>query len=182
MKNSRSNGWLQDNIVRTCVRENVREIEGGRDVLRCEVDRYNYRQLHSTTGEIPWIRFNRALNEKKSLLREFSIRPPYQSPKDIFCLRDHRVVDKYAEISFKSIWFNLPTSAINRKVGLRISPDLETGVAEVRFWYGGKLLNTQRVKNNDLNLFHFWILTNTLFFDFLDFSIIFVCFIQTVIV
>jgi len=154
-KAERPYGWLQDNIVRTCVRENVREIEGGRDVLRREVDRYNYRQLHSTTGEIPWIRFNKALRGGKSLFREFSIRPPYQSPKDVFCLRDHRVVDKYAEISFKSIRFKLPTSAINQEVELRISPDLETGMAEIRFWYRGKLLNTQQVKNNDLNLVHF---------------------------
>ena len=154
-KAERPYGWLQDNIVRTCVRENVQDIEKGRDVLRHEVDRYNYRQLHSTTGEIPWIRFNRAINEKKSLFREFSMRPPYQSPKDIFCLRDHRVVDKYAEISFKSIRFKLPTPAINQEVELRISPDLETGMAEVRLWGRGKLLGTQQVKNDDLNLVHF---------------------------
>ena len=154
-KIERPYGWLQDNIVRTCVRENVQDIEDGRDILRREVDRYNYRQLHSTTGEIPWIRFNRAMKEKKSLFREFSIKPPYQSPKDIFCLRDERTVDKYAEISFKSIRFKLPTSAINQKVQLRISPDLETGMAEIRFWYKGGFLNTQKVKNDDFNLVHF---------------------------
>ncbi len=83
------------------------------------------------------------------------MRPPSQSPKDIFCLREHRVVDKYAEISFKNICFKLPTSAINQKVQLRISPDLETGMAEVRLWCRGKLLDTQQVKNDDLDLVHF---------------------------
>ena len=154
-KAERPYGWLQDNLVRTCVRENVRKIEDGKSVLRCEVDRYNYHRLHSTTGEIPWVRFNRALKEKKSLLREFSIRPPYQSPKDIFCLRKHRIVDKYAEISFKNLRFKLPASTINQKVELRISPDLETGMAEVRLWGRGKLLATHQVKNDDLNLVHF---------------------------
>lgn len=154
-KIERPYGWMQDRIVRTCVRENVRDIEKGRDVLSREADRYNYHQLHSTTGEIPWIRFNKALQEKKSLFREFSIKPPYQSPRDIFCLREERTVDKYAEISFNNMRFKLPRSAIGQRVELRISPDVETGMAEIRFWYRDKLLDVQSVKNEDINLLQF---------------------------
>lgn len=154
-KAERPYGWLQDGIVRTCARENIQNIENARRVLREELDRYNYHQVHSTTGEVPWIRFNKARKEKKSLLREFSIRPPYQSTKDIFCLREERTVDKYAEISFNNMRFKLPRSAIGQRVGLRISPDMETGMAEIRFWYSGNLLDVKSAKNEDLNLLRF---------------------------
>jgi len=55
--------WLQDRIVRTCARENIRKIEETREVLAYEVKRYNEQQVHSTTGEIPIIRFERARKE-----------------------------------------------------------------------------------------------------------------------
>lgn len=77
-KVERPYGWMQDRIVRTCVRENIHDIENGKDILRHEVNRYNYHQVHSTTLEIPWVRFQRTLEEKRSLFSEFSIKPPYQ--------------------------------------------------------------------------------------------------------
>jgi len=49
--------WLQDRIVRTCIYEQISEMEDGRSVLRDELNRYNNHQVHSTTGEIPSIRF-----------------------------------------------------------------------------------------------------------------------------
>jgi len=52
--------WLQDRIVRTCALEKITSIEDGRSVLRDELDRYNNRQVHSTTGESPSIRFEKA--------------------------------------------------------------------------------------------------------------------------
>ena len=90
-KIERPYGWLQDRLVRTCSREDVRTIDQGREVLQAEKDRYNNRQVHSTTGEIPAIRFHRAQKEKRSLFREFMIPPPFLSTKDIFCLRMERV-------------------------------------------------------------------------------------------
>ncbi|MBE3138306.1 MAG: hypothetical protein IMZ63_00665 [Actinobacteria bacterium] len=47
--------------------------------------------MHSTTGEIPDVRFYRAFDEKRSLFREFVIPSPFISTKDIFALRDDRV-------------------------------------------------------------------------------------------
>jgi len=44
--------WLQDRIVRTCAREKIREIDEAQKVLEEEVGRYNYHQVHSTTGEV----------------------------------------------------------------------------------------------------------------------------------
>jgi len=50
--------WLQDRIVRTCVYEQISEMEGGRSVLRDELNRYtipargNNHQVHSTLVRI----------------------------------------------------------------------------------------------------------------------------------
>ncbi|MBW1613114.1 MAG: hypothetical protein JRJ57_03890 [Deltaproteobacteria bacterium] len=85
--------WLQDRVIRTCVRDNVTDIKQAQRVLNYEVHRYNYKQLHSTTQEVPYFRFQRALKEKRSLFREFRVKPPFQSVKDIFCLRVNRTID-----------------------------------------------------------------------------------------
>jgi hypothetical protein len=50
--------WLQDRVVRTCALERISSLEDVRLVLREEVERYNNHQVHSTTGEIPKIRFD----------------------------------------------------------------------------------------------------------------------------
>ena len=95
--------WLQDRLVRTCVRENVTDIKHARKILTQEIQRYNYHQVHSTTQEIPYLRFQKALKENNSLFREFNIIPPYQSPKDIFCLRVNRTIDAYRKISLNNL-------------------------------------------------------------------------------
>ncbi|MDY6795940.1 MAG: hypothetical protein SWK76_11805 [Actinomycetota bacterium] len=65
-KVERPSRWLQDHIVRTCALEKLSTIEEVRAVLREEVDRYNRRQVHSTTGEIPAIRFKNAVKGETS--------------------------------------------------------------------------------------------------------------------
>jgi len=79
--------WLQDRIVRTCALNHVTTLTEARPVLLEEVHRYNYLQVHSTTQEIPALRFEKALQEKRSLFRPFVLPSPFTSPKDIFCLR-----------------------------------------------------------------------------------------------
>ncbi len=105
--------------------------------MESEVTRYNYRQVHSTTGEIPIIRFEKAVKEKKSLFREFMIPSPYESVsvKDIFCLRVKRRVDAYHKISINNLKFRVHKASLREEVELRIAPDEKTGVAEVRIWY-----------------------------------------------
>jgi len=66
---------------------NYSYIRDAQKILSDEVNRYNYRQVHSTTCEVPYYRFQRALQDKKSLFREFTVKPPFRSTKDIFCLR-----------------------------------------------------------------------------------------------
>ena len=100
--------WLQDRIVRSCARENVRTIAQVRDILAYEVKRYNEHQVHSTTGEIPRIRLEKAIQEGKTLFRPFKLPFPYESTKDIFCLRDTRTTNAYRKISINGIELRVP--------------------------------------------------------------------------
>ena len=95
--------WLQVRLVRTCYRENIRDIQEAQLILNDLVQKYNYQIVHSTTGEIPCIRFQRAIREKRSLFREFSIMPPFKSTKDIFCLRVDRMVDSYRKVCINNL-------------------------------------------------------------------------------
>ena len=147
--------WLQDRIVRTCAREQIETVEGAGEVLKYEVDRYNNRQVHSTTKEIPILRFERAAKEKRSLFREFEIPSPYTSVKDIFCLRVKRKVDAYHKISISNLKLKVHKAPLREEVELRIAPDEKTGLAEVRIWYKDILCDVCQVKNSDLNIVHF---------------------------
>ena len=152
-KMERPYGWLQDRLIRTCVREDINDIKPAQQILRQEIYRYNYRQVHSTTQEIPYFRFQRALQQKHSLFREFKITPPYQSAKDIFCLRMDRTVDPYRQISISPLQFKVHTDP-HKQVNLRIH-SLNDEISEIRFWSEGKLIDVQKVKNSELKGVHF---------------------------
>jgi len=147
-KIERPYGWLQDHLIRTCVREDVTEIQQAQTILNQERRRYNHHQVHSTTQEIPYLRFQRALKEKRSLFREFKIRPPFQSVKDIFCLRIDRTVDPYRKISISNLQYKVHADP-RKQVNLRIYP-LNEEISEIRFWCEAKLIDIQRIKNSDL--------------------------------
>lgn len=148
-KIERPYGWLQDRLIRTCVREDVTEIHHAQKILNQELRRYNHHQVHSTTQEVPYLRFQRALKEKRSLLREFKIRPPFQSVKDIFCLRMNRTIDPYRRISIHNLQLKVNHATPREKVTLRIYP-LNNQVSEIRFWCEDKLIDIKRVKNSEL--------------------------------
>jgi len=78
--------WLQDRIERTCAIEKLTTIEEVRAVLKEEVDRYNDHQVHSTTGEILSIRFQKARKAGTCSFRPFVLPKPYTLTKDVFCL------------------------------------------------------------------------------------------------
>jgi hypothetical protein len=141
--------WLQDRLVRTCVRDNTVDIRRARTFLRQEVDRYNHRQVHSTTLEIPYRRFQRALREKKSLFRQFHIRPPFQSVKDIFCLRTDRVADAYRRVSVNNRLLSVNKVNPHDPVTIRFYP-MTGGVTELRFWRDDQLLDVQTLKTSEL--------------------------------
>ena len=132
--------------MKTCVREGIKKIAEAREVLKAELSAYNGKRVHSTTGEIPNIRFERALLEKQSLFRDFKVTLPFLSAKDIFCLRGERIVDGYRKLHYLNQNFKLPNFVPRQKVNLKIYPDPKTGITEVRFWHQDKFLGSQKLK------------------------------------
>jgi len=154
-KIERPYGWLQDRVVRTCAREAVTTIEHAREILGREKHRYNNRQVHSTTGEIPVVRFRRALQEKRTLFRAFEVPPPFRSTKDIFSLKAERVVNQYRKVSFNNLEFKLDGVSVRDRVQLRIVPDVGNDLAEIRFWCEDRLVGIRKIRSDSLNLVHF---------------------------
>jgi transposase len=134
--------WLQDRIVRTCALENISAVEDVRLVLKEEVDRYNNHQVHSTTKEIPSIRFNRARRDGNSLFRPFSLPDPYTSPKDVFCLREARIVNGYRRISLFNHTIEVPNVELHEEVEIHMSPDTARQVMEIRIWWNSKMVHS----------------------------------------
>ncbi|MEA2087422.1 MAG: hypothetical protein U9O91_04930, partial [Candidatus Caldatribacteriota bacterium] len=83
------------------------------------------------------------------------IRPPFLSSKDIFCLRVERMVNPYRKVSVNNLELKVPGAPLHERIQLRIVPDKESGVSEVRFWHEDEFLGNQKVKNSDLNLVQF---------------------------
>ena len=146
--------WLQDRIVRTCALENLTALEDVRSVLRDEVDRYNNHQVHSTTGEIPGLRFDNARKSGNSLFRPFSLPKPYTSPKDVFCLRETRILNGYRRISLFNHEIEVPHVPLREDVELHMIPDLGKQVLEVRIWWNKKMVHSVTLPLADLRV-HF---------------------------
>lgn len=134
--------WLQDRIVRTCALEGLDQLEEVRAVLREEVDRYNNHQVHSTTREIPNLRFSRAIAEGNSLFRPFSVPKPYTSSKDVFCLRERRMVNGYRRISLFSHQIQVPSVPLREEVDVHMIPNIEKQVMELRIWWNEKMVHS----------------------------------------
>jgi transposase len=134
--------WLQDRIVRTCALEKISAVEEVRAVLKEELNRYNNHQVHSTTKEIPSVRFNRARKEGNSLFRPFSLPKPYTSPKDVFCLRESRTVNGYRRISLFNHTIEVPKVELYEEVEIHMVPDTAKQVMEVRIWWHDKMVHS----------------------------------------
>ncbi len=134
--------WLQDRIVRTCALENLTDLEDVRGVLRDEVDRYNNHQVHSTTGEIPSIRFDNAWKSGASFFRPFVLPKPYTSSKDIFCLREMRTLNGYGRISLFNHEIGVPHVPVREDVELHLIPDVARQALEVRIWFEHQMVHS----------------------------------------
>jgi len=134
--------WLQDRIVRTCALDKISAMEDVRSVLREEVDRYNHHQVHSTTKEIPDIRFQRAKKTGNTLFRPFSLPKPYTSPKDVFCLRESRVVNGYRRISLFNHTIQVPNVELYEQVDIHLAPNTAKQVMEIRIWWNSKMVHS----------------------------------------
>lgn len=142
--------WLQDRTVRRCAKEGAKTFDDTRAIFLSEVERYNLRQVHSTTKEIPLLRFERAIKEGKTMLRPFQVPKPFLSTKDIFCFRTTRTVDAYRKISLQHLVLTVSKVSPRQEVELRVVPDEPNGTTEVRMWFKGTLVGVQTVKYDDL--------------------------------
>jgi len=135
--------WLQDRIVRRCAKGGVKDINNAREILNDEIYQYNYKRVHSTTGDIPAIRFQRAIDEGRNMFKPFKLSDPYQSTKDIFCLREQRRVNGYHQISWQGkilkVKEDIPIGAV---VSLKSIPEEPT--PELRLWHENKLKQVYR--------------------------------------
>jgi len=134
--------WLQDRIVRTCALENLTTLEEVRAVLKEEVHRYNYRQVHSTTKEIPGLRFDKAQRAGNTLFRPFSVPQPYTSPKDVFCLRERRMVNGYRRISLFNHDIRVPNVPLHEYVEIHLVPDTQKQTMRVRIWWEDRMVQS----------------------------------------
>jgi len=154
-KIERPYGWIQDHLVRTCVRDSITTIDRAREILSAEIEQYRFKRIHATIGETPSLHFEKAIEEKRSLFRPFVIPKPYLTLDDIFCYRFKRTVDAYRKISFNNLRFGIHGVPIREEVELRISFNLKTQMALIRFWYLGRLVEQQNVKTEDIKKVHF---------------------------
>jgi len=146
--------WLQDRIVRTCALDNLTSLEEVRSVLRDELDRYNNHQVHSTTGEIPSLRFENARKNGNSFFRPFALPRPFTSPKDVFCLHESRIVDGYGRISLFNTDIKIPHAPLHEDVELHLIPDLPKNALEVRIWFQTKMCHSLTIPlQNHLSTF-----------------------------
>ncbi|MGB2954763.1 MAG: hypothetical protein WBB64_02215 [Anaerolineales bacterium] len=134
--------WLQDRIVRTCVYENLSMWEDVRGVLKDEVQRYNNHQVHSTTGEIPQIRFENARKSGNSLFRKLTLPPPYTSQKDLFCLREKRRVNGYRRISLFKHTIEVPNVPLRKYVDVHLAPNETKQLMDIRIWWNRKMVHS----------------------------------------
>jgi len=141
-KIERTYRWLQDRIVRTCALDHLTTLPQARAVLQEEIDRYNNRQVHATTGEIPSIRFEKAQQTGNSLFRPFSPPQPYTSPKDVFCLRLTRTVNGYRRISLFNQQIQVPNVLPHDQVEIHLLPDATKDMVEIRIWCDEHMVHT----------------------------------------
>lgn len=147
--------WIQDHLVRICARENISRIEEARTVLYDELYQYNNHRVHSTTNEIPNVRFERMMDENKSMFSGFVIRPPLLTPDDIFCLRFRRTVNPYRKISIYKMEFAVHGVPIRSEVEIRVSFDMKSRLAKLRLWYKTNLVGEFLVKAENLQKVRF---------------------------
>lgn len=135
--------WLQDRIVRRCAKGGVKHIDDAREIVADEIYQYNNKRVHSTTKEIPSIRFQRAINEGRSMFKPLQLPSHIESTKDIFCFRDQRRVNGYHEISWQG-----KTLKVNKDIPIGAMVNLhsipEEPTPELRLLHNDKVKNIYR--------------------------------------
>ena len=123
-----------------------------RGALRSLVDSYNTRWAHSTTKEIPIVRFENALNGDCSL---FTPLQKGVETNDLFCLTFTRTTDGYRSLSFDGIVFRLPNARSYTETEIHIVPDLKNALAIFRFWQGDTFMEEHKTRLDQLKSVRF---------------------------
>jgi len=147
--------WLQDRIVRTCAIEKLTAIDDVRAVLKAELDRYNNHQVHSTTGEVPSIRFDKARKEGNNLFRPFALPKPYTSVKDVFCLREKRTVNGYRKISLSNHEISVPNVPLREEIEVHLTPDTSREALDIRIWWNNRMVQSVTYPLKEFPRVHF---------------------------
>jgi hypothetical protein len=79
---------------------------------------------------------------------------PYTSPKDIFCLRETRILDGYGLISLFNHKIDVPDVPDREDVELHLIPDLARQALEVRIWFELKMVHSLTLPLADIRV-HF---------------------------
>lgn len=137
--------WLQERIVRIAAKQKITTIKELRIVLQDLIQQYNNVWVHSTTKQIPVIRYEAAYGDGRNLFKEFKLPAPYQDLDDIFCLKAQRRVDSYRKISLEGSLIQVPKGRPKELVDLKLVPDYENNVVKVRFWQGNIFLGSQNL-------------------------------------
>jgi hypothetical protein len=141
-KIERSYRWLQDRIVRTAAIDKLTTIEDVRQVLQEELHRYNHLQVHTTTGEIPDLRFEKARRAGQTLFRPFVLPKPFRSTKDVFCIKETRIVNPYRRLTFHQEEIPLRHIAPGEEIDLHLVPDLIKETVEIRLWWKNAMVQS----------------------------------------
>jgi transposase len=154
-KIERPYGWIQDRLVRTAAKEKLTTLDEVRAVLHDLMDAYNTRWVHSTTKEIPMVRFENALNANISLFRPLVAAAPGTDPNDLFCLIFIRKTDGYCSLSLDSISFRLHNAQSYTETEIHCALESKSALVVVRFWQAGHFVEEQRVKVSDFKTVRF---------------------------
>jgi len=65
------------------------------------------------------------------------------------------MVNSYRKVSINNLELRVPSAPLHERIQLRIVPDKEPGLTEIRFWHEDEFLGIQKVKNSELNLVQF---------------------------
>ena len=62
------------------------------------------------------------------------------------------MINPYHKVCINNLELKVPGAPLHDNIQLRITPDKESGVSEVRFWHKDNFLGNQKAKNSELNL------------------------------
>ena len=73
------------------------------------------------------------------MFRPFVLPKPYESTRDIFCLRENRTIDGYRKISLFGHQIEVPDVPLREEVEIHMVPDHTKGALEIRIWWENRM-------------------------------------------